>query len=393
MPSPATESTPDGDGFVRVGAARIAARVQRARAAMESERLDALVVAGRGVISHYGYLEYVTGYCPVVREAYAVIAGGEPPALVLPTAADAWYARRATGLSDIRVAGQGDVMSSYDDLPGGVAAVLCERGAERGRIGIVGLHQIVPHGQQTRLRQALPSAELLDATALLAEVKAIKDEDDLRELRRTAEVAELGLQVGIEQLRAGCLPREVGAAMEQAVRARGAREVLIFLSAHPYFLARPDALALSEGDLVTAYVEMTGPTGYWVECGALAALGELDAEPAALARSCLDAAAAAQRQLRAGRRAADVARAIDEEAAAAEARVGIWHGHGVGIDHDLPVITAADETELRAGMAISVHPNFSTVDERLGASVACTSIVGAGDPEPLTRIQLELHRR
>lgn len=359
---------------------------------MSREGLDALVAAGRGVISQYGYLEYLTGYCPVVREAYAVLAGEQEPALILPTGADAWYAARASGLSDIRVAGQGDVLSSYDSLPGGVVAALAERGVENGRIGIVGLQHIVAHGHYEQMRAALPKAQLTDSTALLAGVKAIKDEIDLRELRRTAAIAEDGLRAGLSQLRAGAIPREVGAAMEGAVRAQGAREALIFLSAHPYFLARPDALALTDGDLVTAYVELTGPSGYWMECGALVALGQLEREREALAEACLAAAADAQRNLRPGRTAADVAQAIEKVAEQEGLRVGIWHGHGVGVDHDPPVITAGDRTPLQRNMVISVHPNFSTANERLGASVACTSILGEAEPEALTEIQLRLHQ-
>src|ERR1700730_17092025 len=101
---------------------------------MEEVGYDALVIAGRGVISQYGYLEYVTGYCPVVRSAYAVLGRGGSVALVAPTAADAWYARHLAALEDIRIAGQGDVLSEYDDLAAGVVAALGERGASSGRI-------------------------------------------------------------------------------------------------------------------------------------------------------------------------------------------------------------------------------------------------------------------
>ena len=89
------------------------ARVAAIREAMEEVGYDALVIAGRGVISQYGYLEYVTGYCPVVRAAYAVLGRGGAVAFVAPTAADAWYARTLAALDDVRVAGQGDVFSEY----------------------------------------------------------------------------------------------------------------------------------------------------------------------------------------------------------------------------------------------------------------------------------------
>src|SRR6266508_1521821 len=153
------------------------ARVAAIREGMEAQGYDALVIAGRGVISQYGYLEYVSGYCSVVRAAYAVLGHDGDVAFVASTAADAWYARRVGGLDDVRVAGQGDILSEYDDLASGVVAALAERGATSGRVGIVGLRHIVPVAEWDLLRARLPDADLVDATSVVAEVKAVKTEE------------------------------------------------------------------------------------------------------------------------------------------------------------------------------------------------------------------------
>jgi Xaa-Pro aminopeptidase len=370
------------------------ARVAAIREAMEEAGYDALVIAGRGVISQYGYLEYVAGYCPVVRSAYAVLGREGDVALIVPTAADAWYARRLAALEDVRVAGQGDVFSEYDDLASGVVSALTERGAAAGRVGVVGLRHIVPVAEYELLGAGLPGATLVDATRLVADVKAVKTEEELVEVRHTASIADAGFEAGLAQLRPGATGWEISAAIEQAARARGARgEVLVFLSADPYFLGRPDARPFAAGDLVTVYVELTGPTGYWVEHASLVALGGLDDARAALADATLEAAAAAERELRAGRVAGDVARALDEVVARDALRSGIWHGHGVGVDHDSPVITATDTTPLVERMVVAIHPNFSTADESLGASVADTYIVRDGDPERVSQVPRELFRR
>jgi Xaa-Pro aminopeptidase len=370
------------------------ARVAAIREAMEEAGYDALVIAGRGVISQYGYLEYIAGYCPVVRSAYAVIGRDGDLALIVPTAADAWYARRLAALEDVRVAGQGDVFSEYDDLASGVVSALAERGASAGRVGVVGLRHIVPVAEYELLRARLPDATLVDATRLVADVKAVKTEEELVEVRHTASIADAGFEAGLAQLRPGATGWEISAAIEHAARARGARgEVLVFLSADPYFLGRPDARPFATGDLVTVYVELTGPTGYWLEHASLVALGGLDDARAALADATLEAAAAAERELRAGRVAGDVAGALDEVVARDDLRSGIWHGHGVGVDHDSPVITATDTTPLVERMVVSIHPNFSTADESLGASVADTYIVRDGDPERVSQVPRELFRR
>jgi hypothetical protein len=44
-------------------------------------------------------------------------------------------------------------------------------------------------------------------------------------------------------------------------------------------------------------------------------------------------------------------------------------------------------------MVVAIHPNFSTADESLGASVADTYIVRDGDPERVSQLSRELFRR
>lgn len=367
-------------------------RVDRVWEALAGEGLGAIVVAGKGLIGQYGYLEWCAGYVPVVRAAYGVLTPGSEPGLILPTGADAFYARRRTGFADVRVAGQGDIHSEYDDLASGVAACLVERGAAAGRIGVVGLRHVLSAWEAERLAAALPGAELVDVTAAVAAVKAVKDAADVEQLAATAAIADDAFEAFLGHVRPGVSGWELNGVIEQAIRARGTRDALIFISSGAYFLERPTAERVADGDLLTVYVEIVGPTGYWVELARLVAVGPVDGERAALAEACLAAARGAERELVAGRTAGDPARAIDAVAARAGLRIGIWHGHGVGVDHDPPVITAADTTPLVRDMVVALHPNFSAADERLGASVADTYVVGDGPPRRLSRLDPGLFR-
>jgi Xaa-Pro aminopeptidase len=368
-------------------APRLARRIALTRQAMEDQGYDALVIAGRGVISQYGYLEYLTGYCPIVRLSYAVLTRDRGPRAISPTTADRWYARQAEPGIEVRVAGQGDVVAEWNELAAGIAATLHDFGVHAGRVGIVGLRGIVPLADYEALVAALPNVVFEDATRLVGAIKARKDEDDIAELRRTAAIADRGWAAGRARLRPGASAREVGAAMHEAVRAEGARDVLIFVSADPYFLGIPSDRRFVAGDLVTTYVEIVGPTGYWVEVGGLVALGEIDDERRRLADASVRASLDAAARLRPGGTAADVAGVIDRIAREGRYETGIWHGHGVGVDHDGPVITAGDGTPLAPGMVISVHPNFTTPDERLGASTVGTYVVrDDGEAERLSRV-------
>jgi Xaa-Pro aminopeptidase len=217
-------------------------------------------------------------------------------------------------------------------------------------------------------------------------VKALKDPEDIAELEATAAIGDEALEAFLARVQPGVSGWQANGIIEGVARSRGVRDALIFVSAGAYFLERPTAEPFVQGDLITVYVEIIGPTGYWIELARLVSLGRLDDERAAIAASCLDAARRAEGLLVAGRTAGEAARAIDAIAARDGIRVGIWHGHGVGIDHDAPVITADDTTTLERDMVISLHPNFSTSDERLGASVADTYVVGEHAPRRLSRL-------
>jgi Xaa-Pro aminopeptidase len=155
-------------------------RATRARELMRAEGLDALVVPSRGHITQYGDVEFLAGYTPVARMAYAVLPrDAVRPVLVVPTPADRWYASRLPDPPQVRVAGQGDLLSGADDLAGTAASVLVEARLDAGRVGIAGLRSLLPVGEFDALRRALPGAELVDAGALMSRLKLLKDDEEL----------------------------------------------------------------------------------------------------------------------------------------------------------------------------------------------------------------------
>jgi Xaa-Pro aminopeptidase len=377
-------------GGPAISGERLLARWERIWEAMEDRRLDGLIVAGRGMITLYGYLEYVTGYTPVVRSGFAVFAQHRAPVLVVSTPADAHLANRA-GLVEARAVGEGDVVGGSDNLSGAIATVLAEHGVVGGTVGVVGLDGIVTVGEHRELAGRLAPVGLVDATALLAEIKTLKDDEDLRGMAAAAAVADAGFRVFQERIRPGATGWELQGEVERAVRALGARDTLLFVSAGPYFLHPPGPERFTEGDLVTAYVELVSATGCWVEKAGTFAVGEVSAERRALADACLGAARDAEELLCVGRQVSQIAEAIEARAAAVGARSGIWHGHGVGIDHDLPVISRGEQRALTAGLVLSVHPNFSDASECFGASAADTYVVaGEGPARRLSQIPQQI---
>lgn len=357
---------------------------------MREAGIDALIVAGRGAVGQYGFIEYLGGYSPLARTAYVVLSNNDhEPVVVQPTAADRALAARRTGL-DVRVSGDGDIIGKSDGVAATTADVVRELGHAAGRIGVVGLHHIVSVGAYRTLADALPDATLVDATELLASIKSVKSDTELSAVQASVRVADAGISALAEHLVPGATGWQLNGEIERAIRSRGARYSLIFVSAAPYFIEAPDSEPLDHGDLVTAYVEMTSADGYWVELARLYAVGSLDEDAAELADACHAAAQDAETLLVAGRPVREIAAVIERRAAEVGASSGIWHGHGVGVDHDVPVIAAASDAVVPDGAVISIHPNFHSASGRYGASVADTYAVHADGCRRLSTIPREL---
>lgn len=373
------------EGILTARKSALKSKVQAERlgaiwSAMEDEGLDALIVAGRGLLTQYGYLEYVVGYSPLVRLTYAVVIPNEQPIIVAATASDAWYARMATDLTDVRAGGQGDVISKQDNLPQAVAKVLADYKVERGSVGLVGLKHIVPVGDYEDFMAALPDARISDATELVGRVKAIKSVEEQAEVLRSCEIADAGLKTFQERAAIGVTGWEMWGEIQRTVHSRGAREVLIMVSNDPFFNTPPRNERLESGDLVCVYVEITGPNGFWVEKASLFEFGSINDAKRQMAELSLVSHAAASAEFVVGSSADKAAAALEATVTGHDVDFGIWHGHGVGVDHDIPVITAGDKTQFVPGMVLALHPNFTNKAQTIGASVADTFIVQESGP-------------
>ncbi len=67
---------------------------------MAESGIDALVLAGRGVLTCYGLIVYATAYTPLIRTSYALLSPEGEPTLWLASEADAEAAAERSGLSD-----------------------------------------------------------------------------------------------------------------------------------------------------------------------------------------------------------------------------------------------------------------------------------------------------
>jgi Xaa-Pro aminopeptidase len=358
-------------------------RRRRVQRALADAGLEALIIAGRGLIGQHGYIMYLTGYIPVIRPAYAVMVAGQAPILLVTTPSDIWLARRSGSIADIRLMtpGAGDPTGSAK----AIRDILAQSGLTSARVGVVGMEDIISAAEYLSWATHIPTAVLSPATAVVGAVKAIKTPADIAGMGATARICDDAFDALVAALRAGKSLREATGVAEGRLRRDGAVEVLVYCSEHPHFLHRPSAALPEDGMLLTVFVEASNTDGYWIELARMVAIGALGIAQQRIVALSLSAMDVAQSTLRQGMTAGGAYAAIEQEINRGGLTTGLWYGHGVGVDHDQPAIGRDAPTPLEADMVIALHPHIVDDVAGVGASLCDTFLIGAAGGTPFSR--------
>jgi Xaa-Pro aminopeptidase len=319
-----------------------ALRRVRAAAALPALGLDALVV------THLPNVRYLTGFTGSSAE---LVLGPDASVLLI----DGRYAEQAARESP-------DVFRRTC-LDGYLAAAV-EAATELGRrIGFE--RDAVSFADWERLREAAAGLELVPTSGVVEALREVKDDGE-RALIATAQAAadaafdEVAVGGG---LRPGVLERDVGLALELAMRRAGAdgagfEPIVAFgeNTAEPHH--RPATRELRPGDVVTVDFGAV-VNGYRSDMTRTLAF----AEPGQRLREVYDVVAAAQaagvEAVGDGVIAGDVDAAARRVIAAAGLAEAFPHpvGHAVGLEiHEPPILRSTCETALRAGAVVTVEP-------------------------------------
>ena len=115
------------------------------------------------------------------------------------------------------------------------------------------------YGTWKQIREAFPRAELVDATAILDEVRYVKSQEEINALAKSMEINEIAIQAEIEAAKVGVKDWEVWAAVHYAMTRNGSE-----LPIHCFWvsgknpkrtLTRPSMRLLERGDAIINEVE------------------------------------------------------------------------------------------------------------------------------------------
>ena len=339
-----------------------AARLARVKRAFEPLALDAVLLQGTRNWYRDHAIRYLCGYDSPASASllFMPLDGGEPVLVI----GDAWDLERARGISwvsDVRAAG---------DIASAAPALLRSRFKTGKRLGIAGgecmgvtAMDVLPRDLLAAIREAAPSAELVDAGGALQSVRMIRSPAENEMLRRAGKLADVGAQAFFATARAGVSERGLWSEIWYAMQTAGAEDLHISFCRGPgsFWPHPPSDDVLTEGDIVS--VELSPRiNGYFSQANRMCFVGANGREWTDLERLSLGALDLAKSLMKPGVKAKDVVAGVSALVAKsplATMDMGGVHriGHGCGIALDEgPFLTSASQSELRPDMTMALHP-------------------------------------
>ena len=214
--------------------------------------------------------------------------------------------------------------------------------------------------------------EIVDVNAFISEARSTKTAYELDKLRVANEIAEMGIQYALDNLKPGMTEAEIGAMIEFKIRAsgpghKGARLVRAFaeVGAGPVGSTKGTLLIPSttyktqNGDFVMIELA-TDVDGYFSDLTYMAVVGGPNERQKKVYNALLEAQQAAAHAIKAGAKYTDPDTAARKVLEAAELGQYFVHitGHGVGHRYHefIPFLMPGIDGTLQEGMVTSVEP-------------------------------------
>jgi Xaa-Pro aminopeptidase len=357
-------------------------RVERLRAALHAQNLDAILVTNP---ENRRYLSGFTGHDSGADSAGALVITGDAITLIT----DGRYIEQAaTECPGLRVVKRDGQFAST------AATVIAEAGIDR--LGFEATHVTVA------LRDDLDAAlaekagqgrvSLAATRNLIEPLRAVKDGDEIAAIERAVAITDETFTYLCGYLRPGLTEREVAHEIERYMREQGA-DGMAFApivasgpnAALPH--AVPTERAIQLGEPIT--IDMGARyNGYCADMTRTVCLGEPGPEAQAIYDAVLRAQEACEAELAPGMsgKAADAAAREVLEASGYGEQFLHSTGHGLGLEiHEDPRLSkhATEEQKLEPGMAITIEPGVYVAGWG-GVRIEDTAIVTADGIRVLT---------
>ncbi len=247
------------------------------------------------------------------------------------------------------------------------------------------------------VRSACGDAHFTDGSALLADLRAIKDQEEIACIRRAVQIAEAALESSLPIIKIGVTEKEIADELFMQLIRQGSDPSLPFTpivssgpnGANPH--ARPSTRQLVAGDLLVIDWGACC-NGYISDLTRTFAVGEIDAEAQKIHTIVQQANAAGRAAGKPGLSCAVVDKAT--RTVIEEAGYGRFFthrtGHGIGMEcHEEPYIRGDNDQLLVAGMTYTVEPGIYFAG-RNGVRIEDDVLVTVDGAESLSTMSREI---
>ena len=243
------------NGYPCFSEAEFARRHAAARALMERESVEAMVLFGnRGSHHEVQHLSNLT----VAFEGVLLFPLRGDPVLWVNYVNHQATARAASIVEDVRWGG--------DDVAATVATELSARGLASRRVGTAGP---VSHARWSTLSRLVPHAELIDMSPLLSKERLVKSAEEIEFARRGAELTDLAMDALRHRITPGLTEHDLAGIAQSAYYPRGGRTHIHYIASTPMSspaLCAPAQIQstrrLERGDIVLTELSAVYH-GYW----------------------------------------------------------------------------------------------------------------------------------
>ena len=355
-------------------------RYRLVREAAGRDGLDAVVVCGNEYTGFEGAVTYLSGFNIVHRYAYVLLPLDGDPAIVFPSEARYVGEHGTTWLEE----------QVFVDRPGDW---LADR--VRGlRVGVYGLDYVMT----VRDYRALEGAcELVGWDVGFDHARMVKSELELASVRESVRINTEGFRLFLDGFEAGKTERELLAPCERYFVSQGCgRWTMDMVLDGPEGSALPEfkiagTRRIEATDLLLPSLEVAGPGGHWVEVSRAISPGEPSDDTKRMLAAYEEYFAAAREVLRTGTTAHEAHRAVARGFTERGYRLGHVTGHSIGMTMiEFPKIGEGDETELQAGMVLSMHPHAISEDGGACLYMQDTWLVTEDGGVPLAGLPMQI---
>ncbi|MGC2517712.1 MAG: M24 family metallopeptidase [Burkholderiales bacterium] len=342
------------------------------RAAMTEQKIDVLLMQANndfmgGYVKYFTDLPATNGYPVTVvfpKDDRMTVIGQGPFGLVRELPAEGDGLRRGVA----KFAGSPSYASvaysaEYD-------AQLAEKSLQRysgATIGLLGTGAL-SFALVDYFRRKFPQAKFVDAADAVDRIKAVKSEEEIALMRRTATMQDAAMDAVFKAIKPGMRDLEVAAVAEQAGHAHGSEQGLFLCASGPVGTAAVfgnrhlQNRIIREGDQFTLLIENNGPGGFYTEIGRTCVLGRASQEMKDEFAFVLEAQKFTMGLLKPGASCKDIWETYNkfmrDHGKPEEKRL---HCHSQGYDMvERPLVRFDETLPIQKSSVVALHPTYVT---------------------------------